>query len=364
MDHSAYAVMCDCQSVGKRFSGSKRKVAWKFTFAEDRNRVHEVILKHSIISGKREITMDGNPVHVSRKLNMKTDFDFPFNCPGHLMRVSIKELVDRFVYSLFIDNVPFRHLPHNSEQTSSRVSKNAKSKSKVSGGWDPFAEVSSPKPARKNGSSAKKSSGKKKKAAVKKKKSTSDWVSFTNDDDASSDVKKSDSGLLDDIFSTGTASTAPPAPGAGTSESSGDIFSNAMTDTSANASLSDISSLYAAPVNTSGPSPMIKKTLTSPVRKQNSWGGLVDLNNIASPAAPEPKANTFGFAGTSSPAMPMYSSPMTNMNMSPGMRPPRGYTNHNTTPTFNARAATEMRRQAAKNAPASAFEADPFARFS
>ena len=39
--------------VGKTFKGSKRRVAWKFVFAEDRNESHEVILKHSIVSGKR-----------------------------------------------------------------------------------------------------------------------------------------------------------------------------------------------------------------------------------------------------------------------------------------------------------------------
>ena len=77
MEYSAYAVMCDCKSyvicffiiffnyllilskrvtsyrVGKTFKGSKRRVAWKFVFAEDRNESHEVILKHSIVSGKR-----------------------------------------------------------------------------------------------------------------------------------------------------------------------------------------------------------------------------------------------------------------------------------------------------------------------
>ena len=88
--------------------------------------------------------MNGRPVHLSKKLNMKTDFDYPWDVPGHLMRVSIKETVDRFVYSLFIDNVPFRHLPHNSEVPASGSKKSSKKKksstksSSSSSSWDPF----------------------------------------------------------------------------------------------------------------------------------------------------------------------------------------------------------------------------------
>ena len=48
---------------------------------------------------------------------------------------------------------------------------------------------------------------------------------------------------------------------------------------------------------------------------------------------------------------------------SPGMLPPRSMQFQNTTPTQNPRAMSQHRKQAAQTSAASAFEADPFARF-
>ena len=372
------------RSVGKRFSGSKRKVAWKFTFTEDRNRVHEVILKHSIISGKREILFDGQNVNMSRKVNMKVEFDFPFNCPGHLLRVSIKEMVDRFVYSLFIDNVPFRHLPHNSEApklpraTSQRKSNAGNGKSK-SGGWDPFTEAAAGTP-----SSGKKKGKKKKSSSVKKQKSTSDWVSFDsgNSGETATDKKitnnvssgADEDDLLSSVFSSAPApatTTATPTMGSGMD----DVFASATGGSSA--SLGDLSALYSSPINTNAPVGVTShSSMTSPVRKQNAWGGLVDLNNIASPVVPGTSTSfTSGIGSqtnkmaTARPGMttntaPMYASPARMPGGdAPGMRPPRGFNYHNTKPSYNPHAASQYRKEAATHSPASAFEADPFARF-
>ena len=354
-------------------------------FSENRNESHEVILKHSIVSGKREITMNGRPVHLSKKLNMSTDFDHPWDVPGHLMRVSIKETVDRFVYSLFIDNVPFRHLPHNSEvpagSGSSSKTKKSSGKKSSSSSWDPFAEAGVD--TKKKTSSSKKKN-KKKKKNIAKQKSTSDWVDFGDDSSSSTEKKKKETAgdLLADVFSSST-NISSSKPTSSTSIT-GDLFSSVPTDTSV--SLSDLSSLYASSGTTT------TTTATTPastnrqqhaaVKKTDSWGGLVDLNGITaqqSPAVPTASNNTsiamdaFNTYNMQKVATTYMSpsQPSNGMMMggrgytpSPGMLPPRSMQFQNTTPTQNPHAMSNHRRQAAaKQSAASAFEADPFARF-
>jgi hypothetical protein len=367
-------------------------------FSEERSEAHEVILKHSIVSGKREITMDGRPVHLSKKLNMKTDFDYPWDVPGHLMRVSIKETVDRFVYSLFIDNVPFRHLPHNSEVPTITPSKKKSNKKKggsssSSSSWDPFADAGVDT---KKKSSSKK---KKKKSKVKKQASTSDWVDFGDDtatsspSSSSSSKKKKESSsagdLLADVFSTSTTISTP----ATTTTSGDDLFSSTGAD------LNDLSSLYASSgtpttntmMTTQQQQQQQRSTPTIQhvaVKKTDSWGGLVDLNGITAQQTPPvvpTTSTTTTTTGASSITMNAFNSynmskvptsymspsqPRGGMMMgggyhqSPGMLPPRSMQFQNTLPTQNPRAMSNHRKvAAATQSPASAFEADPFARF-
>ena len=336
----------------------------------------------------REITMNGRPVHLSKKLNMKTDFDYPWDVPGHLMRVSIKETVDRFVYSLFIDNVPFRHLPHNSEVPTSgskKSSKKSKKTSSSSSSWDPFAEAGVD--TEKTSSSSKKKK-KKKKKKVKKQESTSDWVDFGDDSSSTTTQRKkkeSAGDLLADVFSSSTTISDATTP----STTTDDLFSS-NTDTTS-ASLSDLSSLYASSgsttvqTTTTTTAPKTTNTIQhASVKKVDSWGGLVDLNGISAqqqqqqqvPMAPSTNIamNAFNNYNMSrvptnymSPAQPSNGMMMgggRGYNQSPGMLPPRSMQFQNTTPTQNPRAMSNHRKQAAQStSTASAFEADPFARF-
>ena len=159
------------------------------------------------------------------------------------------------------------------------------------------------------------------------------------------------------------------------------MFSSSNTETSA--SLSDLSSLYAS----SGPTVPTTTTPTTtntirhaPVKKVDSWGGLVDLNGISAqqqqaPMAPSTNIAMNAFNNYNMSRVPTnYMSPSQPSNgmmmgggrgytQSPGMLPPRSMQFQNTTPTQNPRAMSQHRKQAAQTSAASAFEADPFARF-
>ena len=66
--HTAFRVSSSSKSVGKRISGSKRLIEWRFSYAEAPTHVHEVTLKHSIMSGKRVLYYDGEEIHKSSKV--------------------------------------------------------------------------------------------------------------------------------------------------------------------------------------------------------------------------------------------------------------------------------------------------------
>lgn len=74
MATNAYAVLCESESVGKRVKSSKRKIKWKFILAEEAHETksHDVILYHSIMSGKKTVEYDKKQLHVSKKV----DFNF------------------------------------------------------------------------------------------------------------------------------------------------------------------------------------------------------------------------------------------------------------------------------------------------
>ena len=70
MATNAYSLLCESQSVGKRVKSSKRKITWKFILAEEAHETksHEVVLFHSIMSGKKTVVYDGKQLHVSKKV--------------------------------------------------------------------------------------------------------------------------------------------------------------------------------------------------------------------------------------------------------------------------------------------------------
>ena len=63
-----YALACDSKAVGKRMKNSKRQVVWKIMLQKGRDRQHhEILLKHSILSGKAAVLYDNRDVHKSNK---------------------------------------------------------------------------------------------------------------------------------------------------------------------------------------------------------------------------------------------------------------------------------------------------------
>eukprot|EP00591_Stephanopyxis_turris_P000029 CAMPEP_0195516092 /NCGR_PEP_ID=MMETSP0794_2-20130614/6932_1 /TAXON_ID=515487 /ORGANISM="Stephanopyxis turris, Strain CCMP 815" /LENGTH=231 /DNA_ID=CAMNT_0040644609 /DNA_START=137 /DNA_END=828 /DNA_ORIENTATION=- len=114
---TAYALICESQSVGKRVKSTKRRILWKFIFADDakqkRNTPQIVELKHSVVSGKRTVFFNNKRLHESKNnISAKVEFDFDWRTPDrHAIRVVIREETDRFIYSLYVDNVPYRLLP-------------------------------------------------------------------------------------------------------------------------------------------------------------------------------------------------------------------------------------------------------------
>ena len=67
---NAYSVLCESESVGKRVKSSKRKIVWKFILAEEAHETksHDVVLYHSIMSGKKTVKYDDKTLHVSKKV--------------------------------------------------------------------------------------------------------------------------------------------------------------------------------------------------------------------------------------------------------------------------------------------------------
>ena len=95
---TATQLFCEAANVGKRVKGSKRMITWRFKF-HDTERTHVIELKHSVMTGKREIFVDKRSIHESRSVVKKIDFVENFHIERHLARVTIKEHFDRYAYS-------------------------------------------------------------------------------------------------------------------------------------------------------------------------------------------------------------------------------------------------------------------------
>lgn len=81
---NAFSVLCESESVGKRVKSSKRKIKWKFILAEEAHETksHDVVLFHSIMSGKKTVVYDKKTLHVSKKVERTSNclFDFDAFC--------------------------------------------------------------------------------------------------------------------------------------------------------------------------------------------------------------------------------------------------------------------------------------------
>jgi hypothetical protein len=129
--NSVYQIDCQMTKKGRTFAGTKRRVCWRFGFAnrsavdagqtgtDCRGEEHEVVLVHSITSGKQLVLADGHEVHWSKSSRRMFD---KFECcwtmaGGHELSVVAHTSAPLFEKSGFrqfdlqIDGVSFWDMP-------------------------------------------------------------------------------------------------------------------------------------------------------------------------------------------------------------------------------------------------------------
>mmetsp|Transcript_16620 Transcript_16620/g.25010 ORF Transcript_16620/g.25010 Transcript_16620/m.25010 type:complete len:484 (-) Transcript_16620:228-1679(-) len=101
-----YRITHSNQQTGKTIAGTKRKVTWRFGWC-DSDREHEVLLVHSVLSGKRVISEDGREI-TSASNPFSSDFSHGWESSGHLFRVEADTSVATDpTYVFTIDSVRF-----------------------------------------------------------------------------------------------------------------------------------------------------------------------------------------------------------------------------------------------------------------
>lgn len=85
---------------GKRVSGSKRRVCWRFGFTNQealgkglvgtdcRGQEHEVTFVWSFTSGKRVVAVDGQQIHTSTGKRSEPKFEFSWQTDGHVFQIT------------------------------------------------------------------------------------------------------------------------------------------------------------------------------------------------------------------------------------------------------------------------------------
>lgn len=94
-----YQINYRSKRAGKHITATKRRVTFQFGFssaeaiasgeieAACRGEEHEVVLIWSHVSGKRELFMDGKPVHASKAARGNTKFQFTWNIGSHVLKI-------------------------------------------------------------------------------------------------------------------------------------------------------------------------------------------------------------------------------------------------------------------------------------
>lgn len=94
-----YQINYRSKRAGKHVTATKRRVTFQFGFssaeaiasgeieAACRGEEHEVVLIWSHVSGKRELFMDGKPVHASKAARGNTKFQFTWNIGSHVLKI-------------------------------------------------------------------------------------------------------------------------------------------------------------------------------------------------------------------------------------------------------------------------------------
>lgn len=96
------------ENVGKMVKTSKARVTWQVAFAPDFVS-HKVELAHSLVSGKVEIELDSVPVFQAKSFSGK--FEHIAVLSTQLLKITITDTFDGFIYDLLVNNVQYAKLP-------------------------------------------------------------------------------------------------------------------------------------------------------------------------------------------------------------------------------------------------------------
>lgn len=104
-----YALYVEKELVGKRVKSSKVKVLWKFACGPELT-TQEIQLKHSLVSGKKEVRLNGNIVYANKMGGDKSD-SLKKSCivpVGDITAtIYIEDGTNGYVYDLLLDGIQF-----------------------------------------------------------------------------------------------------------------------------------------------------------------------------------------------------------------------------------------------------------------
>ena len=117
-----YRIYNEIEDIGKSIKASKRRARWTFCFGEEGNQ-KEVILIHSLVSGKKTIFYDNRDIHQSSE-GIHHNFTHTWYDEKHLLRLDIYPTGNGkgSMYELLIDGLAFNQHPFFSESTIRRKS--------------------------------------------------------------------------------------------------------------------------------------------------------------------------------------------------------------------------------------------------
>mmetsp|Transcript_3838 Transcript_3838/g.5897 ORF Transcript_3838/g.5897 Transcript_3838/m.5897 type:complete len:278 (-) Transcript_3838:199-1032(-) len=118
-----YQINYRSKRAGKHITASKRRITFQFGFSSAeaiasgltevncRGEEHEVVLVWSHISGKRELYMDGKPIHMSKGPRGNTKFQFTWGIGPHVLKIvaNFKDQTKNFErqFDLLLDGITF-----------------------------------------------------------------------------------------------------------------------------------------------------------------------------------------------------------------------------------------------------------------
>lgn len=114
------AVLLTLIQIGKRVKSSKVRHIWRFALRCDNYKTHQVTLKHSLFSGKREVHLDEELVFGAKKM-FGGKAGHVFGIDGCRLCVVVEDTTRGYVYDLHINYVSFAQNPRISIEKLERL---------------------------------------------------------------------------------------------------------------------------------------------------------------------------------------------------------------------------------------------------